>query len=197
MVQNLKPQTSNLKPVVIISGPPGSGTTSVARAVAKHFGFELFSTGEIFRGIAKERKLQVGQLSEKAEREVDWDVDNKCKLAAQKGDVIIESDIAAWYIDPAIKIWLDAPLMVRATRIFSNIKKRVAEKYNNLAEVAQKIKKRRDADRDRYSKLYNYNVDDTSIYEFKVDTEYLSEAEVVAQVVDFINKKLKKGERKG
>lgn len=182
---------SRKRTVIIISGPPGSGTTTIAKAVAKHLGFDIFSTGEIFRSVAKERGLSVGQLSEKAEQEVDWEVDNKCKLAAQKGNVVIESDAAAWYVENAIKIWLDAPLMVRAERIFNDSKKRVAEKYSNLMEVAEKIRKRRNDDRDRYQARYNFNVDDTSIYDLKIDTEYLTADEIATQVIGFVQKKLK------
>ncbi|HIJ99193.1 TPA: (d)CMP kinase, partial [archaeon] len=165
-------------------------TTTIAKAVAKHFGMDFFSTGDIFRKVAKERNLQVAKLSGIAEQEVDWEVDNKCKLVAQKGNVVIESDIAAWYVDGAIKIWLDAPLMVRAERVFKDIK-RVAERYKNLAEVVKKIKERRDRDRDRYMQRYGYNVDDTSIYDYKIDTEFLGMREVINTVIGYVAKRLK------
>ena len=178
--------------VIIISGPPGAGTTTVAKAVAKRFGMNFFSTGDIFRKVARERNLQVSKLSAIAEQEVDWEVDTQCRLAAQKGNVVIESDIAAWYVDSSIKIWLDAPLMVRAERVF-NDRKRIAEKYKNLAEVAQKLKERRDRDRDRYTQRYQFNVDDTSIYEYKIDTEFLSLQQVIEQVIAYVAKRLKSG----
>ncbi len=181
-------------PVIIISGPPGSGTTTIAREIAKRFGLNYFSTGDIFRKVAKERGLEVSKLSKVAEQEVDWEVDNKSKQAAEKGNVVMESDIAAWInqeLPNTIKIWLDAPLMVRAERIFNSAQKRVAEKYENLAEVAKKIKERRDRDRDRYMERYQYNVDDTSIYDLKIDTERLPVQEVVEKVAEFVSKRLK------
>ena len=38
---------------------------------------------------------------------------------------------------------------------------------------------------------YNYNVDDTSIYDLRVDTEFLTLEEVVKKVADFVAKRLK------
>src|SRR3989344_8786043 len=149
----MKSKNNEKGPVVIISGPPGSGTTTIAREIAKRFGLDYFSTGDIFRKVAKERGLEVSKLSKVAEQEVDWEVDNKSKKAAEKGNVVMESDIAAWVkqdLPNSIKIWLDAPLMVRAERIFNDSKKRVAENYSSLGEVSRKIKERRDRDRDRY-----------------------------------------------
>src|SRR3989344_4828003 len=75
----MKPQNKGKGPVIIISGPPGSGTTTIAREIARHFGLDYFSTGDIFRKVAKERGLEVSKLSKVAEQEVDWEVDNKSK----------------------------------------------------------------------------------------------------------------------
>lgn len=188
-----KTKPKQTEPVIIISGPPGVGTTTVAYAVAKQLGLDFFSTGDIFRKVAKERNLAVAKLSKIAEQEVDWEVDNKCRQAALKGNVVIESDIAAWVnqdIKNSIKIWLDAPLMVRAERVFNDTKKRVAEKYENLAEASRKIKERRDRDRDRYVERYGYNVDDTSIYDLKIDTEFLTVQQVIDKAMEFIKNKL-------
>ena len=190
----MKSQNKEKGPVIIISGPPGSGTTTIAREIAKRFGLNYFSTGDIFRKVAKERGLEVSKLSKVAEQEVDWEVDNKSKQAAEKGNVVVESDIAAWVnqdLPNTIKIWLDAPLMVRAERIFNDSIKRVAEKYSSLGDVSRKIKERRDRDRDRYMERYQYNVDDTSVYDLKIDTERLAVQEVVEKVAEFVSKKLK------
>ncbi len=189
-----KLRATSYKPVVIISGPPGSGTTSVAREIARLFGMDFFSTGDIFRETARKRDIEVVKLSKIAEQEVDWEVDNKCRQAAMNGNVVIESDIAAWVnndLPNVIKIWIDAPLMVRAERVFNDAKKRIAEKYQNLAEVAKKIKERRDRDRDRYLERYGCNADDTSIYDLKIDTEYLTLQEVIDKVAEFLREKIK------
>lgn len=182
---------SEEKWVITIGGPPGTGTTTVARAVAKRFSLRYFSTGEVFRNVAKNRGLDVENLSKTAEKEVDSKVDSLSVEEAKQGGVVIESDLAAWMCKDVtkniLKIWLTASLETRANRIFNDSKKRTAESHTTLEDVKSKLEKRFNEDKGRYLKYYGINLDDLSIYDFILDTENLDEEKVISEVIQYIN----------
>jgi len=180
--------------VVTIGGPPGAGSTSAAKAVAEEFNLRFLSTGTLFRQVAAERGLNVEDLSETAEKEVDLEVDNRTKAEAAKGDIVIESKLAAWVVKDAgidaIKIWLTAPVPVRAVRIANDEKARIAESPLTVEEAEAKIRKREEEDRNRLLECYGYDMYDTSIYDLVLDTGLLALEDTKKQVIDFIRSKI-------
>ena len=174
-------------PVITIGGPHGSGRSTVAKAVAKHFGLRHFSTGNVFREVAKERNLSVSELNESAEKEVDLEVDRRSKEEASKGSVVIESDLAAWMNPGAdIKIWLNASLDERAKRIYGDDKKRISEEYSSFEEAKTVVNKRDTEDRRRYMEYYDIDLTDLSIYDLVLNTENLGVQEVINKVISYI-----------
>jgi cytidylate kinase len=180
---------SNL--VITLGGAPGVGTTTVAKALAEKYNLKYISAGEMFRQIAQERGLEVAKLSETAEKEVDLEVDDRTKQMASEGGVIIEGDLAAWmakdYAD--IKLWLTAPLETRAGRVFNDEKQRTAEEFSSLDDAKEKIQRRFDEDMKRYFEYYNIDLNDSSVYDFILDTENLSLEEVISKLVEYIESK--------
>ena len=71
---------------------------------------ELISAGEMFRRIAKEKKLQLDQFSELAENndEFDRQIDEmQGEEAMKRENVIIESRLSGFFVPKAdLKIWL-------------------------------------------------------------------------------------------
>lgn len=182
---------------ITISGPPGVGTTTIAKAVSEHFNLRYVSTGELFRKIAQERGLEVENLSATAEKEVDLEVDKACIDELQKGNVVIESELAAWAKELAkqlgktldrevINILLTATLETRANRIFNDEKARTAENYSSVEEVKEKIGKRFTEDKRRYKEYYNIDLDDRSVYDLVIDTELLTKEEVINKTISYI-----------
>lgn len=180
--------------VVTIGGPPGAGSTSAAKAVAEDFGLQFLSTGTLFRQVAVERGLNVEDLSGTAEKEVDLEVDNRTKEEAAKGNVVIESKLAAWVVRDAgidaIKIWLTAPVSVRAQRIAGDEKQRIAESPLTIEDAEAKIRKREEEDRNRLLECYGYDMYDTSVYDLVLDTGLLALEQTKQQVLDFIHSKI-------
>jgi len=191
--------------VVTIGGRHGSGRTTLAKAVAKKYGFDRFSTGEVFRRIAKEKGYEMPLFNEVASKEVDLEVDRQNREAGERGGVVIESDMAAWINQEVpgktvLRIWLDASAETRGTRIFNDEKKRESEGYENVGESIQKVAERDNADRSRYVRVYNIDIypntyeainaeADRPEYDKIVDTDTLTIKQVAQEVFEFLDGK--------
>jgi cytidylate kinase len=72
---------------VTVSGPPGSGTTSLSKKLSETFSFKFISAGEVFRSLAKERGMDLiefGKLCE-SDPEVDRLIDERQKEIGERG----------------------------------------------------------------------------------------------------------------
>jgi cytidylate kinase len=172
-----------------ISGLPGSGTTTVAKLLSHEFELELISAGEMFRRIAKDKKLQLDQFSELAENndEFDRQIDEmQSKEAMKRENVIIESRLSGFFVSKAdLKIWLKAPSEIRASRIAG----REGIAYEDALST---MKDRERSEHKRYEQYYGINLDDFSIYDLVIDSSRWNEKDIVAMIkvaVDCVSKK--------
>ncbi|HPR42324.1 MAG TPA: AAA family ATPase, partial [Candidatus Methanofastidiosa archaeon] len=85
-----------------IGGPPGSGTTSIARMLSSDHGLIHIYAGMIFREMAKERGLSLAEFSRLAESDESFDrsVDERmAKLAIADKDSVAEGRMAAFVVE--------------------------------------------------------------------------------------------------
>ncbi len=79
---------------ITVSGPPGSGTTSLAKYLVKRHDFSLISAGgEVFRGLAAERNMELAAFGRLAEEDISVDrmIDARQKeIGEARDDIIIE-----------------------------------------------------------------------------------------------------------
>jgi len=172
--------------LLTISGPPGSGKSTVASAVADAFGLEHVSGGDIFRSMAKERGLSLAAFNELAEEDdsIDRDLDRRLRETAREyDDVVLESRLSGWmageYAD--LKVWLDAPLLVRAERIADREEK-------PTAEALTETKEREESETLRYREYYGIDFDDRSIYDLAVNTSRWDADAVIGIVTDAVDR---------
>lgn len=154
--------------LLTVSGPPGSGTSTVADALAREFELKHVSGGDIFRSMAAERDLTVEAFGELAETDeaIDLNLDAQLRrTAVEEDDIVLESRLAGWMAgnQADLRIWLDAPKAVRSDRI--------AEREGWSKDLARRRTiEREENEGRRYQQYYNIDITDRSIYDIAINT---------------------------
>ena len=176
-------------PVVTVGGPHGTGKSTYAKALAEALGLRYVSAGELFRDLAKERNmtLEVFSVVAAGDPAIDKVIDERTKTEAKKGGVVIDAQLGAWMVKDLadVKVLLVAPDEVRF--------KRIAERDGTSISLAkQETMARELIQKRRYKKYYDANVDDSSIYDLKIDTNLYSIEKTRLVVIDAVRNLLSK-----
>jgi cytidylate kinase len=163
--------------LLTVSGPAGSGKSTTAAGLAEALDLEHISGGDIFRDLAAERGYSPVEFNELAEEDehIDNDLDRRLyEIARDRDDVVLESRLAGWLApDADFRLWLDAPIDVRATRI--------ADREGKPVERAREETLRREqSERKRYDQYYDIPIDDLSIYDLVMNTARWTAPDVLA-----------------
>ncbi len=170
--------------LITVSGPPGSGKSTNAAALATEFGLDHVSGGEVFREMAADRGLTTVELNETAEdeAEIDRELDRRLReTAVDRDDVVIESRLAGWLAaeHADMKFWLDAPLEVRAARV-------AARENKPVSAAREETRRRETSEAKRYRELYGIDITDLSIYDLAVNTGRWAEETVPSLLVNAV-----------
>lgn len=177
---------------IAISGLSGCGNSSISSIVAGKMGLKRINY--TFRDVAVEEGLSLEQLQQKALKTSDYDLklDRKLVEYALKNDGVIASRLAVWLDDEKLlkrvgikdkpvfdfKIWLDASLEVRASRI-------ARREGKTIGKAVEESRLRDEENASRYEKLYGIKMSEYRKINgiIVVDTEEFSSAEKVAEKV--------------
>src|SRR3989475_1531566 len=165
--------------IIPVSGPHGTGKSTYPARLAEALRIRHVSAGALFRRIAKEKKLSLEDLGEKAleDSSIDKLVDERTIAEAEKGNVVVDGQLAGWVLKDRsdLRMYLTAPEDVRLERIAKRDKVTVEE-----ARV--QTEQRELVQRERDSRHYGVQVEDRSIYHLVLDTS-LGSIEDTAKVL--------------
>lgn len=175
--------------ILTISGLHGTGKSTIGKLVAEKLGIKYYSTGQAFRDFAKEMNLTLEDFTEYVENNPDIDkkLDHKIIEIAQKGNIIIDSQLSAFILESIadFKILLICPLEIRVERMTE----RDNESYDKKLEETTMREK---SELVRYKKLYNIDLKDEEkigkIYNLIIDTGNLTIDEVLEQILTALKK---------
>lgn len=160
---------------IAISGHSGCGNTTATNNVGKALNLKIVNY--TFRDLAKDLNIPFEQIHKEAPSNLIYDYLTDLILIRQalaNKDIVIGSRLAAWLMDAELRIWLQAPLETRASRIAL----RETEKGNSYEQILYKTMKRDAQNKKRYLRLYGLDIDDHSDFDVTINTEKLTAAQV-------------------
>ena len=169
---------------ITISGPPGSGKTTACSNLSEVLGLKAVVFGKIFRELAAEKNLTLGQLGAIAESDpsIDEMIDSRIlEIARENEDIILESRLSAYMLtrngSPAFRIYLDASPDVRMARVG-------LREGETFEEAHAKTVERQNSEAKRYMMYYGIDINDRSVYDLVVNTDDLTPEEVLSTILD-------------
>ena len=152
---------------IAISGKSGCGTTTATNNICELLGIPRWNF--TFRDLAAESGKTLAQMQEIAisDQTVDMEIDRRqVRFACSNDKYVLGSRLGVWLDDPrllsqlssgekpvlGLKVWLEAPFEVRATRIFER-------EGGDIAKVKAFVEKRDRENHARYLELYGINMD--------------------------------------
>ena len=179
----------NRGPVIVISGAPGSGKTTYAKRLSEDLGLRYFTSGQIFRELARRLGVTLEDLSRRAEEDpsIDLAIDREVVRIALEGGVVIDSHLAGWTLTGVadVIVLVKAHPAVRVERISSREKK-------SISHVMRETFERESSQWLRFASYYGYDILDTSGFDLVVDTSVLGPEDIYAIIKRFVTAKLSK-----
>lgn len=182
--------------IITIAGTPGSGKTSVGKALAKRLGFAHYSVGNLRREKAAKAGMTIyeynalGEKDDFTDREADeWQV----WLAEHEDNFVIDGRLSWHFIPGSIKVFLTADPEVGAKRVMGDTSRRKEGsegRHQSLEDLELAHRQRTHSDNLRYKMHYGIpDAYDPRHFDLVLDTTDLGIPEIVQTLLDFIKSK--------
>jgi len=177
--------------IITITGPPGSGKSTIAKLLSEKLKLRQYSVGEFRRDIAKKRGISLEELNKEDEKtgETDKMADEwQKRLARTEDNFVIDGRLPAYFMPSSVKIFLNVKPDVGAERVLIFRKGSAVEDYRDIEEAVKKLKEREESDKKRYQKLYGVEYDRLK-FDLIIDTTDRKPDTVARKILEFIKRK--------
>ncbi|MCY0851621.1 MAG: AAA family ATPase [Thermoplasma acidophilum] len=177
---------------ITIAGKIGSGKSTVSSELSKITGYAVYSSGTFFRETARKMNMSIEDFNVYSEThpEADYYTDETQKAFMQANDnIIVEGRLAGWisYLNgiSAFRIFLYATYYTRLVRF-------AGRENIDIDSARVLMDKREKSEKERYRKLYGIDIDDLSIYDIVVNTEFMKPPEIAVYIANRIDEMSRK-----
>jgi cytidylate kinase len=184
--------------IITISGTPGSGKSTVAKAIGKALKLKHFSAGDFMRALAADKGVSLAELSKEAEKsdKIDREIDARTvELFKREDNFVIDSRLAFHFAPKSlkvVKIFLICNTKEAARRIYGDVlsnKRSVESDIKTQKDAEKAIASRMKSEVKRYKKYYGVDYLDEDNYDFVLDTSNISIDGAIGKVLEFVYKK--------
>ena len=175
--------------IIAVSGLHGTGKTTIAKRIADRFALKHYSTGMLFRELAKERDMSLEELSRLAEkdRSIDLALDSKIEEYAKKGDCVLDNQLSPYLLGEIV----DYCVLLKCAKDV-RLRRMVDRDSDDMAKKIQETQIREESERKRFIDYYNVDLLDANLimgtFDLIVDTTNLNIDSVVATGVEEFEK---------
>lgn len=177
--------------IIVFSGLHGTGKSTIAENIAQRYHFVHYSTGDIFRELAKENHMDLAEFSKYAENhtEIDIELDNRIKTYAASGkSYVFDGQLPAFILGKLadFKILLQCRDEIRISRM----------KLRDNQTIEVKTREtiiREESERKRFISIYNIDILDPHLiqktFDLILDTSALTIAQVTEKCIQILEEK--------
>ena len=167
-----------------LTGNLGSGKSSLGKELIAR-GFEIVSSGDIFRGLAAEKGVSIVEMNKIAEtdKSIDKMVDDRTiALGKSKDNTIFDSRMGWHFVPDSFKVFVMVDLMEAGRRVY-NDSLRKAEAYENMEDAVKALYTRQSLEKERYGELYGVNYYNLDNYDLVIDSTHATPAVIAEEII--------------
>lgn len=176
---------------ITITGNLGSGKSSIGK-VLKEKGYEIVSTGNIFRELAMEKGLsveefnkQVNEATRKGDRSVDKMIDDTtAKIGRERDNIMFDSRLAWNFVPDSFKVFVITDIDEASRRVFNDSVRANSESYESQEACKKALVHRQEMESVRFKEIYQIDYYDMSNYNLVIESTNASPAEIAAEILE-------------
>lgn len=176
---------------ITITGNLGSGKSSVAK-ILKEKGYEIISTGNIFRQLAMDKGLsveefnqQVNEAASRGDRSVDKMIDDMtAKIGKERDNVVFDSRLAWHFAPESFKVFVITDIDEASRRVFHDSLRAGSESYASQEACKKALINRQKLETVRYREIYDLDYYDMGNYNLVIESTSASPAEIAQEILD-------------